>query len=110
LYIAVKLIQFQTEERLEHIPLTLLQAASFIQRGKHEPADLDDDQLVILLREPVSSSEPVSATAIWISTFERIMGSNPDAIDLLSIVTLLGGAHVPSDFVKGICGFSSKMA
>lgn len=97
-------------ERLEHIPLALLQVASFIQREKHEPTDLNDDQLAIHLRQPLSSSEPVSAAAIWISTFERILGSNSDTIDLLSILTLLGGARVLFDFVKSICGFWSKLA
>ena len=97
--------------RLEHLPLALVQAISFIQENSSTIDDyiriLDesDSALVDQLSEPFETvgrdlNTPHALTATWISSFEQIERQHPIAISVLSVASLMDRQGIPESFIS----------
>ncbi|KAG9250694.1 uncharacterized protein F5Z01DRAFT_693843, partial [Emericellopsis atlantica] len=97
--------------RLEHLPLTLVQATAFIQENGTSIEDylqlLDESSEVLVnrLSEPFEgfgrdSETSHAVTATWIISFEQIEKQHPLASSVLSMISLLDRQSIPKSFVK----------
>ena len=97
--------------RLEYLPLTLVQAAAFIQEntmavgGYLQLLDRSDQDLVELLSEEFEtvgrdSETPRAVTATWILSFEQIKRQNGLAGELLSLMSFFDRQAIPSEFLS----------
>lgn len=100
--------------KLEHLPLALAQALSFIQENTISISDyiqlLDegDNALVDQLSEsfePVGrdSETPHAVTAAWILSFRQIERTQPLASDILCFLSLLHRQAIPKTFTEEYC-------
>ncbi len=96
--------------RLERLPLTLVQAAAFIEAnsitvGEYlRRLDKSDQDLVDLLSEEFEtdgrdSETPRAVAETWILSFEQIQQQNPFAGELLSLMSLLDRQAIPLEFL-----------
>lgn len=101
----------QLSLRLEHLPLALAQATSFIKGNGISIDDyvklLDesDSDLVDLLSKPFEtvgrdSETPRAVTATWIISFELIKRRNSLAAQFLSFLSLFDHKAIPRDFIN----------
>ncbi|PTB43606.1 hypothetical protein M441DRAFT_56598 [Trichoderma asperellum CBS 433.97] len=97
--------------RLEHLPLALAQAASFIQENfisidtYIQLLDESDSTFVDQLSEQFEtvgrdSETPHAVTATWIISFEQIKQQEELASDILSFLSLFHFQAIPEDYVK----------
>ncbi|KAL7948816.1 hypothetical protein V8C42DRAFT_312410 [Trichoderma barbatum] len=97
--------------RLEHLPLALAQATSFIQENTISISDymqlLDegDASLVDQLSEPFEtvgrdSDTPQALTATWIISFQQIERTQPIASDTLCFLSLLHNQAIPKTYTE----------
>ncbi|KKP01442.1 hypothetical protein THAR02_06438 [Trichoderma harzianum] len=97
--------------KLEHLPLALAQATSFIQENTMSISDyirlLDegDNALVDQLSEsfePVGrdSETPHAVTATWILSFHQIERTQPLASDTLCFLSLMHNQAIPHTFIE----------
>ena len=97
--------------RLERLPLTLVQAAAFIEANTITVSeylrflDKSDQDLVDLLSEEFEtdgrdSETPRAVAETWILSFEQIQRQNPFAAELLSLMSLLDRQAIPSEFLS----------
>ena len=97
--------------RLERLPLTLVQAAAFIEANSITVSeylrllDKSDQVLVDLLSEEFEtdgrdSETPRAVAETWILSFEQIQRQNPFAGELLSLMSLLDRQGIPSEFLS----------
>ncbi|KAL7811186.1 hypothetical protein V8C44DRAFT_330904 [Trichoderma aethiopicum] len=100
--------------RLEHLPLALAQATSFIHENSISInqylrlLDEDDATLVEQLSEPFEtvgrdSETPHAVTATWIISFKQIEKNHPLASDLLCFMSIMHFQAIPSELVRGYC-------
>ncbi|KAK0639519.1 hypothetical protein B0T16DRAFT_497593 [Cercophora newfieldiana] len=100
--------------RLEHLPLALVQAASFIRENSitvsHYLGLLDrgDQHEINLLSEDFEtigrdSETPRTVAETWILSFEQIKGQNALASELLSLMSLLDRQGIPLKFLTVYC-------
>ncbi|KAI9155124.1 Kinesin light chain [Paramyrothecium foliicola] len=96
--------------RLEHLPLALAQAASFIQETCITPLKYlqllgeSDDNVVQLLSKEFEtvgrdSSAPRAVAQTWILSFQKIEQQNTLASELLSLMGLLDRQDIPEIFL-----------
>ncbi|KAI9720649.1 MAG: hypothetical protein M1812_002829 [Candelaria pacifica] len=92
--------------RLEHLPLALVQAAAYIQKkdltvaGYVELLDAGDDTDIVLLSKAFeamgrNSSIPNAVTATWMITFKQIESQHPKAANVLSLMTFFNRQEIP---------------
>ena len=97
--------------RLERLPLTLVQAAAFIETNTITVSeylrrlDKSDQDLVDLLSEEFEtdgrdSETPRAVAETWILSFEQIQQQNPFAGELLSLMSLFDRQAIPSEFLS----------
>ncbi|KAK0747607.1 hypothetical protein B0T21DRAFT_379616 [Apiosordaria backusii] len=97
--------------RLEHLPLALVQATSFIQENcitisdYIQLLDKSDQHLVDLLSEDFEtigrdSNTPRAVAETWILSFEQIQQRDALAGELLSIMGLLDRQAIPHEFLS----------
>ncbi|VUC33292.1 unnamed protein product [Clonostachys rosea] len=100
--------------KLEHIPLALAQAASFIQENSVpineyiQLLDESDSELLSRLSESFvtvgrDSETPHAVTATWIISFELIKQRNILASNFLSFLCFFHWQAIPKDFVDDYC-------
>ncbi|KAK4678495.1 hypothetical protein QC764_308170 [Podospora pseudoanserina] len=96
--------------RLEHLPLALVQAASFIQENSItisryiQLLDESDRTLIDLLSEDFEtvgrdSETPRAVAEAWIISFKQIQNQNTLAGELLSIMSFLDRQTIPYEFL-----------
>ncbi|KAH6886460.1 hypothetical protein B0T10DRAFT_81257 [Thelonectria olida] len=96
--------------RLEHLPLALVQAASFIRENTisveryFDLLQKSDQNLAKLLSQPFEtigrdSDTPDAVATTWIVSFEQIRKQDLLASDLLSIMALFDRSAIPRSFV-----------
>lgn len=97
--------------KLEHLPLALAQAASFIQENNIsinayvQLLDESDSALIDQLSESFEtvgrdSETPHAVTAAWIISFEQIRRKEAFISDILSFLSFFHFQAIPRDFVK----------
>lgn len=97
--------------RLDHLPLALAQAASFIKkrritvRNYVDRLDEGDSKFVGLLNEPFQiegrdSRAPHAVTATWIISFEQIERTDKVASDILSFLGVLHFQAIPKTLIE----------
>ncbi|KAK1718436.1 hypothetical protein BDP67DRAFT_574948 [Colletotrichum lupini] len=100
--------------RLEHLPLALAQAASFILKNflsindYVQILDKSDSSLVRQLSEPFASigrdsKTPHALTATWLISFRQIEQRYPLAGNLLSFMSMFDRQAIPKDFLTDYC-------
>ncbi|CAH0028383.1 unnamed protein product [Clonostachys rhizophaga] len=100
--------------KLEHIPLALAQAASFVQENSIHISeyiqllDESDSELLSRLSESFvtvgrDSETPHAVTATWIISFELIKQRNILASNFLSFLSLFHWQAIPKEFVHDYC-------
>ncbi|OHW91700.1 kinesin light chain [Colletotrichum incanum] len=105
--------------RLEHLPLTLAQAAAFMQENSIsitkylQLLEEGDDGLVNQLSEPFEavgrdSETPHAVTATWIISFNQIQQQEALASDILSFASLLDRQGIPEKFMVDFCNNKSE--
>ena len=93
-------------DRLENIPLALVQAAAFMHENSLtvikylQLLDQSDENLIELLSEPFEtagrdSGIPNAVTATWMVSFEQIRTRHPYASDLFSLMGFLDRQEIP---------------
>lgn len=98
-------------DRLEYLPLALVQATAFIQENSLtvikylQLLNQSDNNLVELLSQPFEeegrdSSIPNAVTATWIVSFKQIKEQCPHAGDLLSLVSFFDQQRIPKMFLS----------
>ncbi|RYP55588.1 hypothetical protein DL771_012342 [Monosporascus sp. 5C6A] len=98
-------------DRLEHLPLALVQAAAFIQENSItvqdylELQDESDQSLVNLLSEEFEtvgrdSETPRAVAQTWMLSFQQIQRQNPFAGELLSLMSRLDRQGIPEAFLS----------
>ncbi|RYP57748.1 hypothetical protein DL769_009308 [Monosporascus sp. CRB-8-3] len=98
-------------DRLEHLPLALVQAAAFIQENSItvqrylELQDEGDQSLVDLLSEEFEtvgrdSERPRAVAQTWMLSFQQIQQQNPFAGELLSLMSRLDRQGIPQAFIS----------
>ncbi|TEA18272.1 hypothetical protein C8034_v011442 [Colletotrichum sidae] len=96
--------------KLEHLPLALAQAASYILResvsieGYVSLLDQSDFSVVDRLSEPFEtvgrdSETPHALTATWMISFNQIERQHPLAGKVLSFISLLDRQSIPNEFL-----------
>ncbi|RYP69598.1 hypothetical protein DL770_008204 [Monosporascus sp. CRB-9-2] len=97
--------------RLEHLPLALVQAAAFIQENSITVQDYlklqdeSDQSLVDLLSEQFEtvgrdSEAPRAVAQTWMLSFQQIQRQNPFAGELLSLMSRLDRQGIPEAFIS----------
>lgn len=101
---------------LDHLPLAMVQAASFIKENSMTIADymklIEEDSLAIrLLKYNFEEGErgrdperPNAVYATWKISIEQIKETNPDAANLLFVMAFLDQANIPASLLKPLVG------
>ncbi|PKK42694.1 hypothetical protein CI102_12274 [Trichoderma harzianum] len=99
--------------KLEHMPLALAQALSFIQENTISISDVQllDEGDNVLVDQLSESFEPVgrdsetshAVTATWILSFRQIERTQPLASDVLCFLSLLHRQAIPKTFIEEYC-------
>lgn len=100
--------------RLEHLPLALVQAATFMKeksvsvRNFLELLDKSDQDLVDLLSEDfetvrTDAKAPRAVAETWILSFEQIQEQNAFSSELISLMSFFDRQAIPSEFLAYYC-------